>query len=470
MCYYTTTARMTADAHFDVLNPSTGAAFNRAPHANQAMVDAAVAAANAAFPAWASTPLADRRKALRAARDAIHAHREELARLLTTEQGKPLASAQGELGGVVMLMDKALATDIPIDVYEDTATKRIEVHRKPIGVVACLCPWNFPLFCSVQKWSPALVFGNTCVVKPSPFTPLTSLAVAELVKDCFPPGVLNIVSGDDKQDFNVGAHLSNHPDVHKVSFTGSVRTGTKVMACCAPAVRRVTLEMGGNDPAIVRADCDPAEAAKGVFAGAFANTGQVCCAIKRCFVHESIFDRFKEEIVRCAEQARVGDGMAEGVEYGPLNNRMQFDKVTELVEDARTNGAEICCGGKVPDGAGKGFFYAPTIIAGVKEGDRIVDEEQFGPALPIMSYATDDEAIRRANASPYGLGGSVWTKDVAAGNKLATRILSGTVWVNAHMDLTGAPFGGFRQSGIGRELGKADLDTFTECQTLQLAK
>jgi len=249
------------------------------------------------------------------------------------------------------------------------------------------------------------------------------------------------------------------------------------MTCCAKDVRRVTLEMGGNDAAIVREDVDVAKTAQKVFNGAFENTGQICCAIKRCYVHQSIYPEFVDEIVKCANKAVVGDGFAKGVKYGPLCNKMQFGKVSELVEDARKNGAKIHCGGKAMDeseivgGQGTGgYFYKPTIITGVKEGCRIVDEEQFGPALPVMPYENDEEAIERANSSHYGLGGSVWTKDIATGNKLAARVLSGTVWVNDHLAITGAPFGGFRESGIGRESGKADLSTFTELQTLQLAK
>lgn len=241
------------------------------------------------------------------------------------------------------------------------------------------------------------------------------------------------------------------------------------MAAAAADMKRITLELGGNDPAIIRADVDVKKVAPEVFAGAFANSGQICCAIKRAFVHESIYDEFVKEIAAVARRAKTGDGFAVGTEFGPLNNDMQFAKVQGLVDDARAAGATIVTGGRVMPGAGKGYFYEPTIIANVQEGVRIVDEEQFGPVLPIIKYSTDDEAIARANATELGLGGSIWSTDVVTANALANRVESGTVWVNQHLTMTGAPFGGYKSSGLGRELGKADVQAFTEAQTLMLA-
>ncbi|KAL7526651.1 hypothetical protein ACHAWF_001860 [Thalassiosira exigua] len=402
--------------------------------------------------------------------ETVSANADELARLLVSEQGKPLAAAREELAGVSFLLKKACEIETKPEVYSETAERRVEVRRVPIGVVACITPWNFPLFCSVQKWAPAIVLGNSVVHKPSPFTPLTGLRLAELINDndCFPPGVFNCISGDDQAGFNVGAFLTDSPKVAKVSFTGSVATGKRIMAACADDMKRITLELGGNDAAIVRSDVNVKEMAPKIFAGAFANSGQVCCALKRCFVHESIFDEFKSELIKCASNAKFGDGMSEGVEYGPLNNKMQLDKVSAYVEDARSQGCDILCGGKARDG--RGFFYEPTIVSGIKEGVNLFDEEQFGPVLPITPYADDDEAVRRANDSDMGLGGSVWSSDPSAAADLAAKLEAGTVWVNQHGDLTGAPFGGFKQSGIGRELGLADITAFTESQTLSLAK
>jgi len=463
---------------FGVINPSTGKVFAQAPHASKEQVDEAIAAAKNAFPTWRSLSITERKAAIGKIQKILKANAETISKLLTMEQGKPIAKAKGEVyGSFDSILTKAMNETLPVEVYKDTPKVRIEVRRVPIGVVACICPWNYPIWCTLQKWAPALVYGNTIIVKPSPFTPLTTMMIGELIKDCLPPGVMNVIAGDDKSYFNVGAYLSQHKDIAKVSFTGSGPTGKKIMSSCAKDVRRVTLEMGGNDPAIVREDVDIATTAQKVFNGAFENTGQICCAIKRCYVHQSIFPEFVDEVVKCANKAVVGDGFAKGVAYGPLCNEMQYRKVIELVEDARKNGAKIHCGGKpmaereIVGGQGTGgYFYKPTIITGVKEGSRIVDEEQFGPVLPIMPYQNDEEAIERANSSHYGLGGSVWTKDIAMGNKLAERVLSGTVWVNDHLAVTAAPFGGFRESGIGREGGKADLSTFTELQTLQLAK
>ena len=458
-----------SDEEFGVKNPSTDAVLASAPHASEAQVDAAVDAARRAYRTWQAVPFEDRKQAMRKVGDAFKSIRSVLADLLVKEQGKPLAKANGEIDGCEYLFDTACALTLTPEVYQDTADRRIETVRRPIGVVACITPWNFPLFCFICKWAPAIVLGNTCVVKPSPFTPLTILALARAVSDALPPGVLNIVAGDDGRPFNVGSHLSHHAGVDKVSFTGSVPTGKKIMNACSNDVKRVTLEMGGNDAAIIRNDVDVKEVAPKVFNGAFANTGQICCAIKRAFIHEDVFDEFKDELVKCAERAKVGDGFEPGVEYGPLNNKMQLDKVSDYVDDARKQGCDVLCGGKRRAGA-PGYFYEPTIVSNIKEGTRLWDEEQFGPVMPIAPYKTDDEAVARANDTSYGLGGSVWSNDLAAANALASKMLAGTVWVNQHTDLTKAPFGGFKQSGLGREFGTFNVSSFTEAQTLSLSK
>jgi len=304
--------------------------------------------------------------------------------------------------------------------------------------------------------------------KPSPFTPLSTLLIGEILKDVFPPGVFNVVTGSDKFEFNVGAYLSKHPKISKVSFTGSIPTGRKIFANAANDIKRVTLELGGNDAAIILDDVDVDKIAPRVFGSAMANTGQICCAIKRAYVHEKVYDRFVERLAQCAREAKVGDGFEEGVQYGPLNNQMQFERVKELVEDAKKNGATIVEGGSPLNRPG--FYYAPTIITNVKEGVRIVDEEQFGPVLPVIIFQDIEEVLGRANGTDYGLGGSVWSSDIHKANDLASRLVAGTVWVNDHVTLTGGPFGGFKRSGLGRELGKEDITAFTEPQTLRFAK
>lgn len=463
-------ALVTSNVKFEVKNPSTLELVGQAPHASKEQVDAAVEAAARSFPEWAMKSLDDRKEYIKSFYDKFKEVKEELAHLLVKEQGKPLVHAKGETEVCAMLFEHGLKLELPIERCMETETHYTEVHRRPVGVVAGVTPWNFPLFCALQKVIPAVVLGNTFIWKPSPYTPLTALALTKILSEVFPKGVVNVVSGDDKQEFNVGAYLSNHPKVKLVSFTGSVPTGKKIMGCAANDVKRVTLEMGGNDAAIVRQDCDPAEVAPKVFAGAFANTGQICCAIKRCYVHESLYDKFVNEISKAAKVAKVGDGFQEGIEYGPLNNEMQLQKVAELVEDAKTHGGVVNCGGKRLEEKGKGYFYEPTIVSNVKEGVRLVDEEQFGPVLPIIPFKDDAEAIQRANNSNYGLGGSVWSKDVQRANQLAGLLEAGTVWVNDHLSITGGPFGGFKWSGFGRELGSADINAYTEIQTVRYAK
>eukprot|EP01043_Picozoa_sp_COSAG02_P019687 COSAG02_NODE_957_length_15660_cov_23.265793_6_plen_317_part_00 len=309
--------------------------------------------------------------------------------------------------------------------------------------------------------------GNTFVLKPSPMTPMTSLRIGEILADVFPAGVFNTISGDDTAPFNVGSHLAVHPDVAKVSFTGSTRTGKKIYEAAGADLKRVTLELGGNDPAIVRSDVDIAEAAEGVFEAAFANTGQVCAAIKRVFVHEDVYDEFVKEITANAAKAVTGDGFDQGTKYGPLNNKMQFDRVSELVADALANGATATTGG-APVKNTTGYFFQPTILTDVNDDTRVVAEEQFGPALPIMPYKSDSEAIARANASEYGLSGSVWSKDEDKAVEMANALEAGQIFTNSHGGRLDVPFGGFKHSGIGRVFGQGDIDAFTETQTLQI--
>jgi acyl-CoA reductase-like NAD-dependent aldehyde dehydrogenase len=457
---------LSSDSSFPVLNPSTLAEVGQCPNASQEQVDRACNGASAAKPAWAALGLEKRKEYLLKAATVLEENVEELGNLLVQEQGKPLhvAGKTGEVSWAIGHL-RNVASEISLEPEVVNATTK--VYRRPCGVVCGITPWNFPVFCSINKWAPALALGNTFVHKPSPFTPLTGLKIGMLLKDVFPKGVFNVVSGDDKLAFNVGAHLSNHSKVNMVSFTGSVPTGKQIAAACSRDMRRFILEAGGNDAAIVLPDSDPKVVAPGIFAGAFNNSGQICCAVKRAYVHESIHDQVVEELVHCAKKAKFGDGFKEGVEYGPLNNKMQFDKVMGLITDTKSlPEAKIHCGGnQMPDSPG--YFIEPTIVSGVKEGARIVDEEQFGPVLPVIKYSDEADALRRANASDYGLGGSVWSSDVSKATDLASQLEAGTVWVNTHTDLTGGPFGGFKQSGMGREMGmQADLDSYSEKQAV----
>jgi acyl-CoA reductase-like NAD-dependent aldehyde dehydrogenase len=314
------------------------------------------------------------------------------------------------------------------------------------------------------KLPPALIAGNTLVIKPAPTTPLSTLRFAELIKDVVPAGVVNFVT--DAND--LGAALTAHPDVRKISFTGSTATGAKVMAGAAGLLKRITLELGGNDAGIVLNDANPKEVAPKLFDSAFQNSGQVCIAMKRLYVHEDIYDEVCSELAQIANETTIGNGLEQGTKLGPLNNKMQFDKVKELIEEAKKDG-NIIAGGEIPDQPG--YFIRPTIVRDIKEGSRLVDDEQFGPVLPVMSFSSDDEAISRANASDWGLGGSVWSTDLERAYNVADQMESGTVWVNKHAELDPTiPFGGAKQSGLGTELGQQGFEEFTQRKVINLAK
>ncbi|MEQ9145199.1 MAG: aldehyde dehydrogenase family protein [Parvibaculaceae bacterium] len=452
------------DQTMEVINPATEQPVATCARASEAQLNAAVAAAKAAFPGWAATPIDERKKAVNAIADAIEAHGEELARLLVQEQGKPLGDAMGEVFGTAAFFRYFTTLDLPVKVLDDSEGRRVEAHRKPLGVVGAIVPWNFPMILMAFKLSPALIAGNTVVLKPAPTTPLTSLRLGELVKDILPAGVLNVIS--DAND--LGAPLTAHPDVRKISFTGSTATGAKVMAGAAGLLKRITLELGGNDAGIVLDDVDPKETAPKLFQSAFQNSGQVCIAMKRLYVHESIYDEMCDELATLADAAIIGDGLEQGTQLGPLQNKMQFEKVQELLADAGKNG-KIIAGGEVPDQPG--YFIRPTIVRDVTDGTRIVDEEQFGPVLPVIKYSDTDDAIARANASPYGLGGSIWSSDIDKAYALAEKMESGTVWVNKHAELDPSiPFGGSGMSGLGTELGEEGLEEFTQLKIINMAR
>jgi acyl-CoA reductase-like NAD-dependent aldehyde dehydrogenase len=449
---------------FGVINPATGKVFADAPECTRQQLDDAMASAAAAFAPWRRDESA-RRKALGDCAAALRDRAPELGRILTLEQGKPLEKGVGEFFGAGAWFDYTATLELPVEVVQDDDEARVEVHRRPLGVVGAITPWNFPIILAVWKIAPALLAGNTVVIKPSPFTPLATLAMGEVLRDVLPPGVLNVVSGGD----GLGAWITEHPTVRKISFTGSTATGKRVAAAAAPDLKRLTLELGGNDAAIVLPDVEPAEVAEKLFWGAFENTGQVCSAIKRVFVHEDRYGAMLEELGRRASEVVVGDGLEEGTQLGPLNNEPQFRRVSELVAEAIDGGARVVTGG-APRG-GDGYFFEPTVLGDVAEGLRIVDEEQFGPALPVLTYRDVDEAVERANATMFGLSGSVWSGDVQRAAEIAAHLECGTAWVNQHLQIVPhAPFGGAKWSGLGVENGHWGLYGFTETQTVNIAK
>ncbi|MBR1136718.1 MULTISPECIES: aldehyde dehydrogenase family protein [Bradyrhizobium] len=443
-----------------VINPATEEVLTDCPRASKDQLDAAVAAAKAAFPAWAATPITERRRLIGKMADIIETHANDLARILTSEQGKPLADATGEVLGMAGFFRYLASLDLPMRVLERSGDRQVEAYRRPLGVVGAIIPWNFPLLILGFKLPPALLAGNTLVVKPAPTTPLSTLRFAELVKDVLPAGVLNVIA--DAND--LGDPMTKHPDIRKISFTGSTATGQKVMASAAQTLKRITLELGGNDAGIVLDDVDPKTVAPGIFDGAFQNSGQVCLAIKRLYVHESVYDEICDELVAIAKSTVVDDGSKQGTKLGPLQNKMQYEKVKAFLDDAHKNG-KVIAGGAAMDRPG--YFIAPTIVRDIAEGSKLVDEEQFGPVLPVIKYSDSDDVIRRANASSYGLGASVWSSDPKRAHEIATRIEAGTVWINKHLDMAPhIPFGGAKQSGIGSEFAEEGLAEFTQLQII----
>lgn len=454
-------ALMAGAAQFDVLNPATEQVIAAAPDCSRAELDAAVAAARTAFPAWSALPIDDRRKTLIALADAIETHVDPLMRLLTSEQGKPHADAAGEVYGAAYWLRGAASLDLPVTVVENSAERRVETRHLPIGVVGAIAPWNFPLLLAMFKVGPALLAGNTIVLKPSPFTPLTTLKFGEIAAAILPAGVLNIVSGGDA----LGPWLTGHPGIDKVSFTGSTATGRRVMASAASTLKRITLELGGNDAAIVMPDADVAKTAEDLFWAAFRNNGQICIATKRMYVHDDIYDEVKAALLTYAATVQIGDGSKQGTQIGPINNRPQFERVKELIEDCRVQGYAMNVSGKPTEGAG--YFLPLTIVDNPPETSRIVQEEQFGPVLPMLRFTDIDDVIARANDTQYGLGGSVWGDDEDKAIAVAQRIASGTVWVNETQYLSPlAAFGGQGQSGLGLEGGAEGLLEYTNAQTI----
>ena len=454
-----------AASTFDVLDPATESVYAQAPDASRADLDAAVQAANDAFPGWRATPLEERRAVLLAMADRVEAHLAELAEILTHEQGKSLANASMEVGITAAWLRATAAIDLPVQVLSEDDDKRVELRRKPLGVVGAITPWNFPLVLSIWKVAPALVTGNTMVLKPSPYTPLSVLRFGEIVREVVPPGVLNVVSGGD----DLGRWMTEHDAIHKISFTGSGPTGKKIMASASGSLKRITLELGGNDAAIVRGDASPAEIVEPIFAMAFQNSGQVCGAIKRLYVHDDVYDAMCDALTERASKAKVGPVTEAGVDYGPVQNKMQFDKVCDLARSAKSDGGRFLCGGEPMPGPG--YFFPITLVADVTDGHRIVDEEPFGPILPIIRFSDDEDVLRRANDSEFGLGGSVWSADVEKATDMAGRLETGSAWVNQHFDLSPmVPFGGVKESGMGCENGVAGLAEFTSQQVLNVRK
>jgi acyl-CoA reductase-like NAD-dependent aldehyde dehydrogenase len=442
-----------------VINPATGTAFDRMPECSADELESAMEAATRAFRDWKRHEQPRRAALLRAA-DIISEHAEDLARLVTLEQGKPLAKALREVTGAAAWLRYTAKLEIPTEVIHEQDGLRVEVWRQPLGVVAAITPWNYPVVVAAGKIGAALRAGNTVVLKPSPFTPLSTLRMGELLLSVFPAGVLNVISGGD----DVGKAMTKHPAVHKISFTGSTDAGKHILASAVGDLKRTTLELGGNDAAIVLDDVDPAAIANRLFWGAFQNSGQVCSAIKRLYVHERLYEQVAQALTDIATTVRVGDGLEADTELGPVSTAPQFQRVGDLIADAVAAGGRIRAGG-VRKGS-NGYFFAPTLFDNLPENARLVAEEQFGPVLPMSPFSDEAEVFERANATRFGLSGSIWSGSVARARELAGELDCGTVWINQHLTvIPAAPVAGHKWSGIGVEHGIPGLLEFMQIQT-----
>ncbi|MCW2934031.1 MAG: Aldehyde Dehydrogenase [Actinomycetia bacterium] len=446
-----------SEQSFPVASPATGEVVAHCPDAGLDLLDEAVAAAQAAQPGWQALGEASRREIVRSLGAAVIEHFGAIDELESLEKGVPMAAV--ELYMAQVYANHAADTPVPVEVIEDTDDRLVRLVRKPVGVVAAISPWNAPLLIMAEKVFSALVVGNTVVAKPSPFTPLGTLKMAQVWKDLLPPGVLNVLAGGDE----LGAALVNHRGTSMISFTGSVSAGKKIAAAAGQAMKPVVCELGGNDAAIVLPDVDVKVVAPRIFGSAFLMSGQTCAAVKRLYVHRSIYQSMVDELAGYAKLA-VAAPAADGGTVGPLVTRPQFERVSELVRDALDHGAAAAAGG-APAG-GNGYYFAPTILTGVGPGVRIVDEEQFGPVLPVIPFDDVEEALAAANATEFGLCGSIWTSDIERGQELADRLQCGTAWVNNHTEVAPhIPFGGVKSSGIGRSGGRPGVDAYSNLQT-----
>ena len=458
---------VSADSYVDVRNPAnTEEVVGQAPVGTKEHLDQAVAAAAKAYESWRYSSDEERVNACNAIAGVCTEHAEELATLLTKEQGKPLGGlgSNFELGGAAGWAGYTGTLSLPDKVIEDSDERHVTQKRVPLGVVGSITPWNWPLMIAIWHIVPGLRTGNTVVIKPSPYTPLSTLRMVELFNEVLPPGLVNVISGGDE----LGAELTNHEGIDKIVFTGSIATGKKVMASAAKGVTPVTLELGGNDAGIMLQGEDPAKFAEGLFFGSMINSGQTCGALKRLYVHEDDLEATANALAGFAANIPMGDGLEEGSLLGPVQNERQFKRVVELVEDAKAHGGTCVIGGE-PTG-GPNYFYPVTIVTGVSDGVRLVDEEQFGPVLPIITYTDIEDAIARANALDFGLDASVWGSDKEETARVASRLEAGTVLINKHGDIAPhIPFGGIKCSGLGVEFAEEGLAAYTSIKIINAA-
>ena len=446
-----------------VIEPATEAVLKEVARADVAEVDAAVARAKSAFPAWRALPPPERAACLRALAAALAEHREYLAQLEARNAGKPIADARGEMAMVVAVFEYyAGAPERPFGETIPVAGGEAFTVREPLGVVGLIVPWNFPLVIATWKLGPALAAGNTVVLKPAELTPLTAMRLESIARDAgIPDGVINVVVGPGR---TCGQRLVEHPDVAKIAFTGSTEVGRSIAAGAAATIKRVTLELGGKSPNLVFADADLEAAAAAAPMAVFGNAGQDCCARSRILVEASVLDAFMGHLEGAVKAIRVGDPLAEDTQMGPLISADQRTAVASFVD----GDAPVAIRGSVPEGPG--YWFAPTILCPVDPGARAAREEIFGPVATVIPFADEEEAIRVANDTIYGLSGSIWTRDGARALRVARALETGVLSINSNTSVrVSTPFGGFKQSGYGRELGPRALDAYTEVKSIYYA-
>lgn len=456
----------TSEKKINVYNPATKSVIASVPDATKEQLDAAVAAARNAFPGWSQTPLSQRQAALIKIAEAIEENAEELMALLTCEQGKPRAGAEWEIRGSAIWFREIAKQALDDEIVEESDARRVITRFSPLGVVGAIAPWNFPILLAVWKIAPALLTGNTIVLKPSPYTPLCSLKLGEICMAILPPGVFSVVTGGDE----LGKWMTAHPGIDKIAFTGHTETGKHVMRAAAGTLKRVTLELGGNDPAIVLPDVDPKAIAPQLFWAAFQNNGQFCNATKRLYVHERVYEEVLGAMVDYAKTVKVGNGAESGTQLGPIQNDAQYTKVIEYIDDCKKEGFRFAVGGEV-DTHSAGWFIPITLVDNPPEDSRIVAEEPFGPILPMLKWSDEKDVITRANNTQYGLGASVWGKDLEAVERIGSQLQAGTVWLNEiHQYSPYQAFGGHKESGLGCENSLHGLMEYTNWQTITLNK
>jgi acyl-CoA reductase-like NAD-dependent aldehyde dehydrogenase len=446
---------------YEVSDPADGSIVGTAPECSPELVDQAMQAAEAAYRSRWSEDLSWRREVMERCACLLDSSAQEIGVLTTREQGMPLHEAIGMAVRAARTFRRYAALELPRSTIQDDRDAHVDYERRPVGVVAAIKPWNVPVAMAVNAIAPAFRAGCTIVLKPSPYTPLGTLLLGEMLREVVPPGALNVVSGGAE----VGRRMVEHPVPRAVTFTGSTATGKVVNTLAARDLKRTQLELGGNDAAVVLDDVDPAAIADRLFWSAFRNCGQICMAVKRVYVPQSLHDAVTEALVARARSVRVGHGLDPGTELGPVNNLPQWERVVQMLRAAAAAGGRVRSGDqRLP---AKGHFLAPTIVTEITEGTSLVDEEQFGPVLPVMAYDTVDEAIERANDTTYGLGASVWSSDVGRAESVADQLEAGTVWINTHGVIgPRQPFGGWKWSGLGTENGVFSVEAFTETRAL----